>query len=203
MNIKELLEKLQKGEANIEEVLQAIEDSKKDMVPRSRLNDKIEEIKELQQEITNRDKQIEKLQETIKGNEDFEKKIQSLQAENEKWAQKYQETQLNNAIKLAVAKEAKDANDILYFINKEKLKLKEDGTIEGLEDAIKTLRESKPYLFVQEQPGLKGRKPNDTQTPPPTTKNPWSKEHFNLTQQAKILKENPELAKQLMELANK
>lgn len=28
--------------------------------------------------------------------------------------------------------------------------------------------------------------------------NPWSKEHFNLTEQGKILKENPELAKQLM-----
>lgn len=43
----------------------------------------------------------------------------------------------------------------------------------------------------------------DTAYNPPTggggeTKNPWSKENFNLTQQAKILQENPTLAKQLM-----
>lgn len=36
---------------------------------------------------------------------------------------------------------------------------------------------------------------NDT---PPTTKNPWSKENFNLTEQGKLLKENPTLASQLM-----
>jgi hypothetical protein len=30
------------------------------------------------------------------------------------------------------------------------------------------------------------------------TKNPWSKDHFNLTEQGKILKENPELAKKYM-----
>ncbi|WDU82280.1 hypothetical protein [Caloramator sp. Dgby_cultured_2] len=30
-----------------------------------------------------------------------------------------------------------------------------------------------------------------------TIKNPWAKETFNLTEQAKILKENPALAEQL------
>lgn len=34
-----------------------------------------------------------------------------------------------------------------------------------------------------------------------TTKNPWSKEHFNLTEQARILRENPELAATLRQMA--
>lgn len=34
------------------------------------------------------------------------------------------------------------------------------------------------------------------------TKNPWSKEHFNLTEQARIMRENPELAKQLQAQTN-
>ena len=42
---------------------------------------------------------------------------------------KYKETQLNNAVKLAVAKEANDANDILAFINKDELELVDDGTV--------------------------------------------------------------------------
>jgi len=33
---------------------------------------------------------------------------------------------------------------------------------------------------------------------PPSGKNPWSKEHFNLTEQGKIFTENPTLATQLM-----
>ena len=53
---------------------------------------------------------------------------------------KYKETQLNNAVKLAVAKEANDANDILAFINKDELELVDDGTVKGLDEAIKRLK---------------------------------------------------------------
>ncbi len=37
----------------------------------------------------------------------------------------------------------------------------------------------------------------------PKIKNPWAKETFNLTEQAKILRENPELAKKLKAMAGK
>lgn len=165
--MKELLEKLKNGETSVDEVLGKIEEGKKDMVPRARLNEKSEEIKELKAEIENRDKQISSLEQAAKGNEDLEKQIQDLKADNEGWAQKYQQSQIDTAIKLA-AKDARDPGDVLAFIQKDELKLEEDGTVKGLDDALKGLRESKPYLFAaEEKPQLKGRTPNpETQQPP-------------------------------------
>lgn len=56
---------------------------------------------------------------------------------------------------------------------------------------------------VQERFKEKGRDPYDTSGSGDTVKNPWSKEHFNLTEQGRLLRENPELAKQLMANAKK
>lgn len=162
--MKELLEKLVKGEVTTDDVIAQIEDSKKDMIPRSRLNDKNDEIKELKAEIKQRDEQITTLEQSAKGNEELTKQLEDLKQQNAGWEEKYKETQLNNAIKLAVAKEANDASDVLYFINKEGLELQEDGTVKGLEEGLTALKESKPYLFAQQQqpqaPVLQGRTPN-------------------------------------------
>jgi hypothetical protein len=195
--MKELLDKLSKGEATVEEVLKAIDDNQKDYVPRSRLNDKNDEIKELKDEIKQRDTQIDQLQQSAKGNEDLEKQLEDLKKTNDDWEQKYKQNQLNNAVKLAVAKDAKDADDILHFINKDSLSLNEDGTVKGLDDALKGLRESKSYLFVEkEEPSLKGRKPNDSKETP----SGLTKEQFNqmgYQDRAKLYQEQPELYKQL------
>ena len=99
------------------------------MVPRSRLNDKNTEIEELKEEISKRDKQIVKLQDSVKDDSEIQKELEELKNQNSEWETKYKETQLNNAVKLAVAKEANDANDILAFINKDELELVDDGTV--------------------------------------------------------------------------
>ncbi|WP_460910886.1 phage scaffolding protein, partial [Staphylococcus aureus] len=82
----------------------------------------------------------------VKDDSEIQKELEELKNQNSEWETKYKETQLNNAVKLAVAKEANDANDILAFINKDELELVDDGTVKGLDEAIKTLKESKPYL---------------------------------------------------------
>ena len=99
------------------------------MVPRSRLNDKNTEIEELKEEISKRDKQIVKLQDSVKDDSEIQKELEELKNQNSEWETKYKETQLNNAVKLAVAKKANDANDILAFINKDELELVDDGTV--------------------------------------------------------------------------
>ncbi len=54
---------------------------------------------------------------------------------------------------------------------------------------------------VKEKFKEKGRNPHDTSGGGDTTKNPWSKEHFNLTEQARILKQDPELANTMRQMA--
>ena len=68
---------------------------------------------------------------------------------------------------------------------------------------LKNLWNAQLEKAVQERFKEKGRDPYDTSGSGDTVKNPWSKEHFNLTEQGRLLRENPELAKQLMASANK
>lgn len=159
MDLYALLGQFKDGKIDEQKVIDAIDESKSDMVPRSRLNDKNAEIDELKAEITNRDEQIAKLQDSVKDDSELQKELDELKDKNAEWQTKYQESQLNNAVKLAVAKDANDADDILSLINKDELELQDDGNVKGLDKAIESLKESKPYLFSESKPS--GRTPDD------------------------------------------
>ena len=159
MDLYALLGQFKDGEIDKQKVIDAIDESKSGMVPRSRLNDKNAEIDELKAEITNRDEQIAKLQDSVKDDSELQKELDELKDKNAEWQTKYQESQLNNAVKLAVAKDANDADDILALINKDELELQDDGNVKGLDKAIESLKESKPYLFAESKPS--GRTPDD------------------------------------------
>ena len=159
MDLYALLGQFKDGEIDKQKVIDAIDESKSGMVPRSRLNDKNAEIDELKAEITNRDEQIAKLQASVKDDSELQKELDELKDKNAEWQTKYKESQLNNAVKLAVAKDANDADDILAFINKDELELQDDGNVKGLDKAIESLKESKPYLFAESKPS--GRTPDD------------------------------------------
>lgn len=159
MDLYALLGQFKDGEIDKQKVIDAIDESKSGMVPRSRLNDKNAEIDELKAEITNRDEQIAKLHDSVKDDSELQKELDELKDKNAEWQTKYQESQLNNAVKLAVAKDANDADDILAFINKDELELQDDGNVKGLDKAIESLKESKPYLFAESKPS--GRTPDD------------------------------------------
>lgn len=159
MDLYALLGQFKDGKIDEQKVIDAIDESKSGMVPRSRLNDKNAEIDELKAEITNRDEQIAKLQDSVKDDSELQKELDELKDKNAEWQSKYQESQLNNAVKLAVAKDANDADDILAFINKDELELQDDGNVKGLDKAIESLKESKPYLFAESKPS--GRTPDD------------------------------------------
>lgn len=121
--------------------------------------EKADSADSLQEQLSAANAEIGKLTDEKKQYEDtigdVEKQKQLL-SEFEKRESDYQseikQLQLNSAIKLAVAKEANDANDILTLLDKDQLELSEDGTVKGLDDAINTLKESKPYLFTQVRP---------------------------------------------------
>jgi len=74
------------------------------------------------------------------------------------------------------------------------------STSESIEAVEKAFRDT-VEAGVNER--LKGNPPKNPKGAPAGDKNPWSREHFNLTEQGKILKENPEKAKQLQAAATK
>lgn len=78
----------------------------------------------------------------------------------------------------------------------------DEETTKAKATTLKNLWNTALEQAVKERFKEKGRNIHETDTTD-TTKNPWSKEHFNLTEQGRLLRENPELAKQLMANAKK
>lgn len=95
---------------------------------------------------------------------------------------------------------AKNIKAIKALIDMEQVKL-ENGELVGFDTQIETLKESDSYLFEEVGRGTLGSAGNHKRDNGANTKNPFSKEHFNLTEQSKLFIENPTLAKQLQELA--
>ncbi|MCS4487199.1 phage scaffolding protein [Staphylococcus americanisciuri] len=156
-----------------------------------------EQLDKANQELENRDKQITDLQKAKDGdNQELKDKLEQYKQENSQYQADMKELKLNNAIKLAVAKDANDANDVLLMLDKSTLELQEDGTVKGLEDAVKALQETKPYLFANNQPN--GRTPNDGESL--KGKANITKEDFknmSYTEHVALLNSNPEKYREL------
>lgn len=203
--MKELLEKLAKGEVTTEEVLKAIDDADKDKVPRSRLNDKIDEVKELQGQLKERDDQLVDLGKKAKDSQELTDEIDRLKKENADKDTEYQtklqqqalDAKLNEALHGA---KAKNPRAVKALLDAEQIKLDGDKLL-GLDDQLSALKESDAYLFAEEEApaGLKGRNPHipPGSEVPSGQKNPWKKDSFNLTEQGRLLREDPTLAQKL------
>jgi len=205
--LKQLLEQHGVAGEVVQNVVAAAEEKLKDFVPKHRFDEVNEAKKQLAEQLAERDNQLSQLKKAAGDNEELRKQIETLQAENKAKEQEFQtrlrDMAITTAIKLAVAGEAHDPDLVVSLIDKSKVEVDEQGNIKsGLEDQLKTLRESKAFLFVQKQADtqgkFKGMNPADGREPSKGgIKNPWSKEYFNLTEQGRILRENPELAEQL------
>lgn len=114
---------------------------------------------------------LEKVQaELAKANE---ARIQAEQTAIE--AKAYAENQLIDAAIITASQEFNDPNDVLQFIDRSNIERDESGTLVGIEDAVKALSESKPYLLksveVEKPKGTPSRQPqqNIGQQPPPNS----------------------------------
>jgi chromosome segregation ATPase len=163
-----------------------------------------EDAEELKGQLSDRDKQLKDLSKKAEGNEDLQNQIKKLQDDNEKVKDDYEHKLTEKTFDFSLEKaladaKAKNLKAVKALLNKEAIKLDGDKLL-GLEEQLKALQESDGYLFGEEQPaGLKGRQahPPGQKDPYAQGKNPFKKESFNLTEQARLLKENPDLYKQL------
>jgi hypothetical protein len=121
---------------------------KPEYIPKNRFDELIGSKNELKAQVSELSAQLEGLKKSAKGNEELTKTIEELQKKNGDWEGKYKNTLLESAIKIkAMAEKAKDAGDLVKFLDTSKLEIQEDGNVKGLDDQIKILKESKGYLF--------------------------------------------------------
>lgn len=80
--------------------------------------------------------------------------------------------QKNTALKLALAGQVHDPADIISALDFEKIDVDDSGNLKtDLESLVKPIRDSKPYLFKEQNqnPDIKGAKPAEPNTPPAQT----------------------------------
>lgn len=142
----------------IEEKLaeKAAEASKKELsgfVPKDRFDEVNESKKQLETSLKDYETQMETLKATTGDSESLKKQISELQEQNKKkdeeHKQQMNDLRMTNAIKLAISESAQDSDLVAGLIDKEKLILGDDGKVTGLDEQIKSLKESKSFLFKE------------------------------------------------------
>lgn len=137
-----------------EEQAQKVLDGFGTMVPKSRLDDKINEVKDLTTQLKDRDTQLTELKKVDAAG--LQNKITELQQKNETdkadFEEKIKDTQLKSALKLALTGKVHDADLVTGLIDRKLIELSDEGKVtKGLDEQLKTLQESKSFLFVPEK----------------------------------------------------
>ena len=170
-------------------------------VPKSRFNEVNEEKKTLAAAVSERDKQLEALKKSTGDVEGFKKQIKDLQEANKKAKEESEQAlkdlKINDAIKMAVVGDAQDVDIVSSLVDKSKIILGEDGKITGLKEQVEDLKKNKAFLFKNVQ----NPKYNPNGGNGESAVNPFAKETFNLTEQGKLFRENPEQARALAQAA--
>ena len=126
--------------------------------------------------LKDRDTQLEDLKSTAGNNESLQQQIAELQAANkadvERLTSENKQIRINAAVEQALLMaKAKNVKAAKALLNLEGAELAEDGTVKGLDDQIKELREAEASGFLFEAPvnaEFKGVTPRDGRdgTPP-------------------------------------
>lgn len=112
--------------------------------------------------------------------------------------------QKNAALQTALVAADADTNNIDLLISQfdmDKINLTDDGKIIGFDDIVKPIKEKRAALFIKTT--RQGTKPGQSVGEGDASINPWKKETLNLTEQGRILKSDPERARELATAAGR
>lgn len=191
--LKAILEKaeIKDGKLNVETVINTVQkEFPKYAVTKVDFNAKVKELETANSTIT-------ELKKANGDNEALQNKIGEYEKEIKDLKKSTEDTVKTYALKEQLTKQG--VLDPDYLIYKQggldKFNFDKDCKPIGIEETIKTYKEDKnmAYLFKQETKELPYKPQGGTGGS--GVSNPFAKETFNLTQQGKLLKENPEQAK--------
>ena len=124
-----------------------IDDGKENRyVPKNRLDAKIAELAEANTE-------IESLQAKVKDPSVAEKEVETLKAKIASMEAEAKNKQLKDAIQAqATEAKARNVDDLMKFLDMDKVQLDEAGNVTGLKEQIVQLQKDKAYLFEVVEP---------------------------------------------------
>src|SRR5699024_783201 len=111
-----------------------------------------EENKSLKEQMASRDKDLKNLQSKVKDSEELSNQLNDLRDKykNDTKAlnEKVETVKLNSAIdQVLSANKVRNNKAIRGLLNSDEIKFDKDGKLTGLDDQIKSLKKSDPYLF--------------------------------------------------------
>jgi alanyl-tRNA synthetase len=130
--------------------------------------------KDVNRESAARRKELEQLKSEKAAREESEKteaqkladQVTKANAERDAAFARAQDLTLRNAVTIQASKlQFTDPGDALAFIDKSAITVKDDGSVDGLEDALKALAAAKPYLLTTATRGLAGVQPGHGNQP--------------------------------------
>ncbi|AJS59861.1 phage scaffolding protein [Paenibacillus sp. IHBB 10380] len=146
----------------------ASQEELKTYIPKHRFEEVSEENKTLKGTVKENEKQLEVLKTTAGTSEELKEQITKLQDDNKIASEKYEAEvktlRINTALKLALASDTHDPDLVAGLLDRGKIELDDSGNVKsGLDEQIKSLRESKAFLFAEKKeetaPMFKGAKP--------------------------------------------
>ncbi|QPA56301.1 phage scaffolding protein [Lysinibacillus sphaericus] len=126
------------------------------MIPKERFDEVNKAKKTLEDQVKNHETQLKDLQDKAKGNDELQKTITDLQQANEtaktEYEQQLKAERMSAALKLSLHSKVHDVDLVAGLIDKTTIELSEDGKVtKGLDEQLKSLQESKSFLFVPEK----------------------------------------------------
>ena len=117
-------------------------------VPKSRLDSVLVQLRTANETITQQADDIGKVAQLTKDNADAQQTITKLQNQLTESQQSMQKLHVTTAVSSVAEKLGfiLPAEDLVGFIDTEKLKVNADGTVTGVEEALNNLKQTKPYL---------------------------------------------------------
>lgn len=137
-----------------------------------------ESKKALEAQLVERDKDIKDLKKGAEDNAELAQKYADLETKYKgakaEYEQQIKDTNLNHAVDMALTGKVHDAGIVRGLLDRTKLTLDEQGQLGGLDEQLKGLSESKPFLFIPDQatgtnPSFNGARPAGGQPTPPST----------------------------------
>ena len=178
------------GKLDVEKTLEKVsKEAPKHIIPKNEYDAKVTELNTANDTIRD-------LKESTNGDEELQGKIETYETEIQNLKKANEDMQKSYRLKEVISNAG--CTDADYLIYKhgglEKFTFDKDGKPVGVDEIVKSYKESTPMLFPT---GQKHQSYNPTGGTGAATTNPFAKETFNLTEQGKMLKENPAQAQEM------
>ncbi len=202
--MKEILTQLFGEAVTDENFAKFNEELGKRFVAKADYNAKLKEIEGLNGQIAQRDEQLKTLQDNAGSNKELQDQIKQLQEDNKAAEKDFQkqltEVRMNAAIDNALLKaNAIDTELVKVKLDKGRITMKEDGSVEGLSEQLDSVKKDFGFLFKGERPvHINGARPADgsgSAGNAAVTKEEYQK--MTYTERLKLKTEQPEVYSEL------